>query len=68
MSKITENNVIFFRLIQRSKDLGDGWRQVSDVLWRYALEQHHEELTELDHENKRIRFTPEGEIIARFAL
>jgi len=57
---ITENHRIMLMLIKRSSDVGDGWRQVSTSLWRHVLEQSHPELTELDHENRRVRFTLKG--------
>jgi hypothetical protein len=68
MSKITENQRIMLQLIQRSPDIGDGWRQVSDALWRHAEDQAHPDLTELDSEKKRVRFTSEGDTIMRYAI
>ena len=68
MSKLTENQRIMLQLIQRSPDLGDGWRQVSDALWRHVVDQAHPDLTELDEKQRRIRFTPEGITVMRFAI
>ena len=54
------------RLIQRTTDSGEGWRQVSGFLRDLVVEQSHPELTELDQENKRVRFTPEGLIVMKY--
>jgi hypothetical protein len=54
------------RLIQRTTDSGEGWRQVSGLLWTLVVEQSHPELTELDQENTRVRFTPEGLIVMKY--
>jgi hypothetical protein len=48
------------RLIKRSEDTGEGWRQVNAQLWPHVLAWANTELTELDHKNKQIRLTPEG--------
>ena len=63
---ITENQKIMLRLIERSADTGDGWRPVSNPLWRHVLDQAHLDLTELDHKNKRVRLTPEGIILMKY--
>ena len=66
MAKATNNTLIteyqknMLRLIVRSPDTGNGWRPVSNYLWNLVLEQAHPDLTELDHENKRVRLSPEG--------
>ena len=56
------------RLIKRSPDLGDGWRQYSEILWDVVARtvNDHKELFELDEENKRIRLSPEGKIVERW--
>jgi len=64
--KITENQGIMMKLIYRSPDLGNGWRQVSNPLWRHVLDQSHPDLTEIDHDLRRVRFTPEGDTIMRY--
>lgn len=38
----------FLRLVQRSKDIGDGWRQVSAVLWPLVIGFENKELIEVD--------------------
>jgi hypothetical protein len=64
--KVTENQRIMLRLIERSAGIDEGWRQVSDKLWRHVLDQSHPDLTELDHENKRVRLTPEGITVMKY--
>lgn len=66
--KLTDQEKSFMRLIQRSPDTGEGWRQVGKMLWPAVIEFHRPELTELDCENRRIRFTAEGITIMRYAL
>lgn len=64
---VTENQKIFLDLIERSPDMGDGWRTVSDALWPHALQQAHPLLTELDRDNKRVRLTDDGMTFMMFA-
>lgn len=64
--KITANQKIMLRLIERSPDIGGGWRQVSAPLWRHVTDQAHPDLAELDHDRKRVRFTQEGLTIMRY--
>ena len=66
--KVTENQRIMLSLINRSPDIGDGWRQVSDMLWRHVKDQAHPDLTELDEGQKRVRFTEAGVAVVRYAL
>jgi hypothetical protein len=66
--KVTENQRIMLRLIERSADIGEGWRQVNDKLWRHVVEQSHPDLTELDHQNKRVRLTPDAITVLKYAL
>jgi hypothetical protein len=63
---ITDNQKIMLRLIERSSNLGEGWRQVSNPLWKHVVEQSHPDLVELDHENKRVRFSPDGLTVMRY--
>jgi hypothetical protein len=66
--KVTENDRILFALINRSRDIGDGWRQVSDQLWPHIRPQAHPQLVEVDEVLKRIRFTTEGLTVLRYTL
>ena len=65
---ITEYQKNMLRLIERSADTGDGWRPISNALWNLVLDQAHPDLTELDHENMRVRFTPKGITVMEYLL
>ncbi len=54
-----DENQSFINLLQRSKNIGGGWRQVSDALWEFVKTQAAKQsgVFELDHENKRVRFS-----------
>lgn len=54
------------RLILRSPDLGDGWRQVSATLWQHVQSWAPAELVEFDQDNKRIRLNGDGNVLARY--
>lgn len=56
------------RLVLRSDDIGEGWRQVSEMLWPMVLELYVEELYELDPDNKRVRFNDVGAAVARYTV
>lgn len=66
--KITQIEKGLLRLIERSPDIGEGWRQVSQLLWPTVSANCHPQLMELNTENRRIRITAEGETIMRYAL
>jgi hypothetical protein len=55
------------KLIQRSADIGDGWRQVNDLLWPSVLEYKDQDLIDLDHENKCVRVSAEGLIVLKYS-
>lgn len=48
----------FRKLVNRSKNIGDGWRQVSVGLWDFVKDQAAKQpgCFELDEERRRIRF------------
>lgn len=66
--KLNQADKDLLRLINRSPDIGSGWRQVGKMLWPHVTKIAHSDLTELDEANLRIRFTEEGETIVRYAL
>ena len=65
---LSENQIIFLKLVLRSPDAGDGWRNVSRIVWNVIKEQAESlpELIEIDKEASRLRFTKEGEIVVRY--
>lgn len=56
------------RLIQRSPDVGDGWRSVSKVCWKLIEKFTATELVEIDALNRKVRLTDSGKIVVDFAL
>ena len=66
--KITETEWALLRLIQRSADIGDRWRQVSQPIWPVVIANSQSDLVELDIHKFRVRLTPDGEVLVRYAL
>jgi hypothetical protein len=68
-SKITDIQKNMLRLIERSPATEGGWRQVKgDAIWKLVIKHSHPELTELDHELKRVRLTPAGMTVIKYLL
>ena len=64
-------NVVFLKLLMRGKDIGDGWRNVSETLTPYALGEVKKspELFEVEQpegEKLRIRLTERGKILSEY--
>ena len=55
-----------FSLIMRTRDIGDGWRQCSDTIWKWLGKLQGSEFVELDADKKRIRITESGSAVCRF--
>lgn len=66
MNKLSDNDRSFLQLLMRSPDLGDGWRQSSEVVWPLVAKFSKQELVELDNDNKRVRLTPDGDVLVRY--
>ena len=60
---ITKQNKELVRLIERSPDIGDGWRQCTEAIWPLVVERAPSELVELDPALFRIRFSERGLIV-----
>jgi hypothetical protein len=65
---ITDNNRSFLKLLLRSPDIGDGWRQVSDVVWPLVSGFDKKELLELNEDEKRVRLSPDGLVVANYLV
>ncbi len=65
--KLTDKDKSIISLIMRSRDLGDGWRQCSlilfDAIFKYGVSS---ELVEVDSDEKRVRLTEEGRIVLKW--
>ena len=66
MKNLSDNDLSFLKLLMRSPDLGDGWRKSSERVWPLVTGFSKQELVELDHDNKRVRLTPDGEVLTRY--
>lgn len=64
---ITRQDKDFMQLLNRTRDAGDGWRNVSMVCWQLVESFTTPELLEIDRENRRVRFTPEGLAVLKYA-
>lgn len=68
MSKLSPTDKSFLQLILRSPDLGEGWRNVSNALWRFVEEFSAQELLDRDGNLKRVRLSEKGKVIADYLL
>lgn len=65
MSKITDKEMDFVRLLKRSPDRGDGWRSVSETLRPLATAATPSELFEMkEADGLQIRLTSIGQNVA----
>ena len=55
------------RVIVRSPDRGEGWRQCSPTPWKWIRAVEAPELLEFDDENLRVRLTAAGEAFVKYA-
>jgi len=65
MPLLTDKDRGFLGLVKRSPVIDDEWREVSDELWPLVLNVH-PKLIELDEQNKRVRLSPDGEILYKW--
>ncbi len=68
MTKLTEKDKSFVKLILRSEDSGNGWRAVSKIVWPLVENFEHQELLEIDEENKLIKLSEVGKIVAKYLV
>jgi len=69
MSKLSDDDINFIRLVQRSPDRGDGWRSVSALLWRMVEGFARQELIERERNEDgtgRVRLNERGNIVAEY--
>lgn len=64
---ITRQDKDFMQLISRTRDCGDGWRNVSTMCWQLVERFTTPELLEIGQENRRVRFTQEGLAVLKYA-
>lgn len=64
--KLTDSQGTFIRLLQRSPDRGEGWRSVSQTLWKIVEGFGAPDLLEVDAANRRCRLTDKGLAVAEY--
>ncbi len=64
--KLEDNEISVLKLIERSKDIGDGYRKVSPTLWKGLIENFSrpELIEKLDGD--KVRFSPKGLVIIEY--
>lgn len=65
---LSKQNRNIIRLIARSADIGEGWRQASFTTWPLLMAFPHAELIERDTENVRVRLTEKGRLILKYLV
>lgn len=65
---LSDNSRSFLKLLLRSSDLGEGWRQVSTGVWPLVEQFEEKELLELNEIEKKVRLSPLGETVVNYAL
>jgi hypothetical protein len=66
MNKVSPWDIDAMRLILRSKDIGDGWRQVAMRQVYEVMEKLPDELVEKDSANRRVRLTDAGKVVVQW--
>jgi hypothetical protein len=66
--KLTPDQKNILKLIERSPSDESGWRGCSKPIWRHIFRMCPQDLTELDCENKRVRFNADGMLILRYLV
>lgn len=64
--KLSPSAKSFIALLQRSPDIGAGWRQVSALVWQLVENFDHPELLEIDPETLRVRLSPRGLVVTAY--
>ena len=65
---MTFDDKAFLKLICRSPDTGEGWRNVSAPLWKFVTGFPHQDLIESEAKENggRVRLSSEGEIFTKY--
>ena len=67
LKNVSLQQIDLCKLINRSPDVGDGWRQSGPSLWtNLILKVKHDDLMELDHDNMLVKLTNEGSILLQY--
>lgn len=68
MAKLSDHEKSFIALLLRSKDVGDGWRNVSAPLWQLIELFSQKELLEVDEVERRARLSAKGHTVAEYLV
>ena len=65
---LTSSEKDLLRIIARSDDIGDGWRQCSDATWTLVEQFRQRELIDTDEARRRVALTTKGWTVVKYAL
>ena len=66
-SALSEHECSLLKLIHRSRDLGDGWKQCSEPLWLGLILPYAKlELVELNQDKKQVRLSEKGKVVVEY--
>jgi hypothetical protein len=67
---ITARDRNILQLLLRSPDVGEGWRNVSEVVWPFIENFNEKSLIETEKHDKggRVRLTHDGRVVCKFAV
>jgi len=65
---ITKKDREILLLLMRSRDSGDGWRNVSKACWPLVESFDEKKLLEIDSDNHRVRLSPDGNVIVQYSI
>ena len=66
MSKLSDKDKGFIRLLMRSPDNGEGWRKVSNMLWPLVERFDAQELIERDDGMHMVRLSEKGQTVSEY--
>ena len=66
MPSLSQQEKDALKLIERSKDVGDGWKKCSPALYRIAVIPLPDELVEKQPDPPMVRLTEEGKIVLKW--
>ena len=65
---LSKNDKHVIELIQRSENIGDEWRKVSPILWKFMEDFQAKELLDIDKEQKLVRLSTAGQIVVKYLV
>jgi len=65
MGKLSPKDITFLKLLLRSPDVGEGWRNVSKTVWPLISQFPHRELIRVRNGNQ-VRLSGRGKIVVDY--